>query len=579
MPQDDPFGGWVSWPAYDPAALTEVRITRGGGSVAYGPGALAGAIEMASSLASGIAGSAEIGSRASLDGTLQAGATLGAQHLSLSLAGSGGDGFTPVVHEQRGPADRPAPFQQGNARLRWVAPVGSQTELQVSLAAFHDERERGLAFTRNRTDGKDASLRLVGRGSWGWSALVYGQWRDFESSFASVDDARTKATRVSLQDDVPSSAFGWIAEVRPPLGKSAQLRLGLDGRRMDGHSHELSNYVDTQATRERQAGGEASHAGLFAEYSGTADAISFSIAARIDHWRIGKGRLDEQSLLNGAILTADNYPARTGWRPTGRVAAGVEAASGLRLRLAAYLGWRLPTLNELFRPFRLGRDATAANPDLDPERLAGAEVGLDYLPADKITLSVTAFANRMRDAIANVTLGSGPGVFPGVGFVAGEYRQRRNLDAINVHGIEASATVADGPWSFRASYSFTDARVKASGIAQPLDGLRPAQIPLHSASALVSWERGPAEATVELRYAGRQFEDDLNQMRIPPATTIDGFLAWQLSDQFRLVVRGENLFDKQVVAGIAGNGVVERATPRTLWIGLRFDGQGASGTP
>jgi len=60
VPQDDPFGGWVSWPAYDPAALTEVRITRGGGSVAYGPGALAGAIEMASSLASGIAGSAEI---------------------------------------------------------------------------------------------------------------------------------------------------------------------------------------------------------------------------------------------------------------------------------------------------------------------------------------------------------------------------------------------------------------------------------------------------------------------------------------------------------------------------------------
>ena len=38
----------------------------------------------------------------------------------------------------------------------------------------------------------------------------------------------------------------------------------------------------------------------------------------------------------------------------------------------------MPTLNELFRPFRAGADATAANPDLDPERLAGAEAGLDY---------------------------------------------------------------------------------------------------------------------------------------------------------------------------------------------------------
>ena len=48
-------------------------------------------------------------------------------------------------------------------------------------------------------------------------------------------------------------------------------------------------------------------------------------------------------------------------------------ARGLSLRSAAYLGWRMPTLNELFRPFRVGPDATAANPLLDPERLRGAE--------------------------------------------------------------------------------------------------------------------------------------------------------------------------------------------------------------
>src|SRR5688500_3265862 len=42
MPQSDPFGGWVNWPAYNPAGLAEVRITRGGGSLSHGPGALAG---------------------------------------------------------------------------------------------------------------------------------------------------------------------------------------------------------------------------------------------------------------------------------------------------------------------------------------------------------------------------------------------------------------------------------------------------------------------------------------------------------------------------------------------------------
>ncbi len=36
--------------------------------------------------------------------------------------------------------------------------------------------------------------------------------------------------------------------------------------------------------------------------------------------------------------------------------------------------------------------------------------------------------------------------------------------------------------------------------------------------------------------------------------------------------RGENLFDERVEAGISGADIVERATPRTLWIGVRLRG-------
>src|SRR3954449_4816117 len=56
VPQSDPFGGWVNWPAYDPRTLSGIRVVRGGGSVAYGPGALAGTIEMSSSSNAGAAG-------------------------------------------------------------------------------------------------------------------------------------------------------------------------------------------------------------------------------------------------------------------------------------------------------------------------------------------------------------------------------------------------------------------------------------------------------------------------------------------------------------------------------------------
>ena len=123
-------------------------------------------------------------------------------------------------------------------------------------------------------------------------------------------------------------------------------------------------------------------------------------------------------------------------------------------------------------------DATAANPLLDPEKLVGAEVGANHEHGG-LSLAFTAFANRLRDSIANVTLGEGPGVFPGVGFVpaGGEFRQRRNLDSIRVRGVEASAAWKRGPWWLQAGASLVDAEVDASGPAAALDSLRPAQTP------------------------------------------------------------------------------------------------------
>jgi outer membrane receptor protein involved in Fe transport len=73
-----------------------------------------------------------------------------------------------------------------------------------------------------------------------------------------------------------------------------------------------------------------------------------------------------------------------------------------------------------------------------------------------------------------------------------------------------------------------------------------------------------------LRRVGAQFDNDLNTQRLKPATTIDAFASWPITKTVQLVARGENITNKLVMAGINGDGSVERATPRTLWIGLRL---------
>lgn len=570
VPQTDPFGGWISWPAYDPRRLGAVRVTRGGGAGANGPGALAGTIELESAGPADLRGAwvdALAGSRGSLDLHAGMAGALGAGFAAVSAAYGRGDGFVPVVREQRGPVDRASPYEQASVSVRAVAPLPGGIELQASGLGFYDARERGTALSGLSTKGADAALRLVARG---WSALAYVQMRDFFNSFAAVGAGRASVSRASEQYSVPSTGLGGRIEWRPEVGRVVELRLGADARRTQGVTRELFSYVAGAPTRIRAAGGETLTLGGFAEAARRGDALTLTLGGRLDRWSISNGLLRERLLATQALLTDDSYADRAGWQPTGRAGLAWRVEEGLTVRGAAYLGWRLPTLNELYRPFRAGADATAANPALAPERLQGVEAGLEWRPGRHARLAATLFDNRLEDAIANVTLGQGPGTFPGVGFVAagGSYRRRGNLDAIAARGLEAEGRIEAGPWSLAAGLAWVRARVRASGAAGPLDGLRPAQTPDLTLSSTLAWRRGGAGGSVTARYVGGQYEDDLNRQRLPAAWTLDADVRVPLAKGLAIELRGENLTATRVAAGISGDGIVERATPRTLWAGL-----------
>ena len=56
----------------------------------------------------------------------------------------------------------------------------------------------------------------------------------------------------------------------------------------------------------------------------------------------------------------------------------------------------------------------------------------------------------------------------------------------------------------------------------------------------------------------------------PTRFTFDAVGVLPLTAGLAIEARAENLTDARVVAGISGAGIVERATPRTLWLGLRW---------
>jgi vitamin B12 transporter len=569
VPQGDPFGGSVTFPALNLARIGSVQITRGGGSGVAGPGALAGTISLSSIGPDDGGSNATIayGSRDAIEARGLVSGTRGDGFAFVAADYARGDGFTPIIASQRGAADRPARYEQASLAARAVVRIGD-TELQASVSGFTDQRDRGLAFTDNGSDGADASLRLVNGGRWQWEALAYVQVRAFMSQASTVDPARATSTQTLDQFNIPSTGIGARFELRPPVGENIELRIGGDARRVNGTTREFFTFIAGAPTRGRIAGGENDTVGLFAESSATFGGLTLTGGGRIDFYTIRNGRLLENMLGTGAALRDDRFATRRGNEPTARAGIAYAAMPALTLRSAAYLGWRLPTLNELYRPFRIGADATGANAALKTERVRGVEAGLGWQPLEGAKLSATLFTNRLEDAIANVTIARGPGTFPGVGFVsaAGVFRQRQNLDAIRSNGAEIDASIAAGDWRVQASYAYTDAVVRSSGVAVGLNGLRPAQVARHNASATLGWKG----LSLTTRYIGPQFEDDQNIRRLRSAVTLDGTLSLPILRGLTLSLRAENITDTRIEAGVSATDVVERASPRTLWIGLRW---------
>lgn len=579
VPLSDPFGGWVSFAAIDPARLGLVRVTRGGGSGVFGPGALAGTIELSSATPGQLAplwGEALYGSRDSIEARAGVSGRMAGGSGFVTANYARGDGFVPIVRDARGPVDRPAPYEQASVTGRAAFPVADDIELQAAISGFTDRRTRGTRFTPNSTQGGDASVRLVGRGAWGFEAVGYVQARRFTAGFAAIDAARATATETLDQYGVPSTGLGGRLELRPSAGDRVQLRVGADARAVAGETDELYSYAAGAPTRGRQAGGRALTIGGYGDLSvEPAESVTLTAGARVDRWRLTHGFLDQRLLATAAALTAVRDPARAGWRPTARGGIAWRPGDGaLSVRAAAYLGWRLPTLNELYRLYRVGADAVAANPNLDPERLSGLDGGLDYEPLANLRVSATLFANRLNGAIANVTMARGPGSFDQVGFVGatGRYQVRENLRAITSRGAELDARLTLRDWSLSASYAYTDARVRARGPAVALDGLRPAETARHQASTTLGWSRPQRIAlAATLRYVGPQYEDDLNTETLRGAVTLDATARLWLARHLQIEARAENIGDAQVDAAISGADIIERATPRTLWFGLRYE--------
>lgn len=560
---NDPFGGWVYWGRVPRIAIDRTDVLRGGASELYGTDALGGVIQLFRREPSRATLNAEamLGNFNSYDYAFYGSHRLGRHGVALAGEFFRTSGYIQVAPESRGPVDVAATSKHYSLEALWDYRFTPESRAFVLASQFSEDRGNGTPLQKNDTQIRSlaAGLSFITGGRDLWTVQAFTLAETFDASFSSVSLNRSTES-LTRRQRVPALSSGFQGLWRRNLGLRHHLVAGMDYAQVRGASDELT-YATGRATGTVRSDGRQDRTGLYLQdLIRLAPRLQVVLGIRRDSWENHDAFSFSRSFATDSVRQAPfTSHSDTAWSP--KLAARFDLSSTLALRGSLSRSFRAPTLNELYRSFRVGNVVTEANPDLKPERAKVDEIGLDWSPRSSLAVRTTFFWYEIDGNIANVTLTSTPTLIT---------RQRQNLGATRSRGLELDAVFhPDRHWTFSAGYFLSDATVRDAPRSPDLVGLRIPQVPRHQAVLQASYrheERFFLRAL--MRLGGSQFDDDQNVFRLGSYRIFDLTLGRPFARQAELVFACENVFNTRYAVGRTP--VETLGMPRRLHGGIRL---------
>ena len=451
IPINDPYGSWIFWGRVPVASLGEAQVVPGGVSSLYGNDALGGVInlETRSSVLTNFAAEGSFGSNNTPFGSVYGGVRVGQWAVSGSAEGFNTDGYIDVPANIRGSVDTPVSSEHATGDVKVERFFGDHGRVFLDGTLYGEHRDNGTPLQINAT-----TLRELGFGT-DWQSAnagvftlrLFGGTENYHQTFSSIAPNRNSETLTNDQH-VPVQQFGGIAQWSKAISPRFSLLAGIDGQDVEGTSLETS-YVLSKATAYLANGGRQQSLGAYVEgIVQLASRWSLSLSGREDLW----SNFDASSSRTpiGGTKSTLYYPDRGQNSFDPRATISYRAGNDTVLYASGYRSFRAPTLNELYRSFRVGNVLTLANPYLVAEHFAGFETGVrTSLLHQRLQLNGdSSSGGYVTTPIANVTLTVTDAVI---------LRARQNLGKIQAPGFQIAANLRiTDTINFSASYQFMD---------------------------------------------------------------------------------------------------------------------------
>ena len=573
LPLVDAFGGWVYWDRVPRAALANVEVFRGGASNLYGSDALGGVVQFITRQPEHPAFSLETsyGNERTPDLSFWTGTRAGKWDLSLASEMFRTDGYIIVPTWQRGTVDTPANSEDAAVELTVGHQLGEKGRIFGRGSFYTEFRNNGTPIQINDTQMGEGAVGVDEQfgSNDSLSFRAYGLVQGYDQRFSSVAADRNSESLTNIQY-VPEQVGGGDAQWTHLLGKHQTLIAGGDLMEVMGASDEQLFSSGTH-TRNNASGGRQRILGLFGEDLIHWNKWTVILAGRFDDWN----NFNASSLctpVNGTCPSANVlYPSRSDYAFSPRLSVLRSVGRNVSVTGSMYRAFRAPTLNELYRSFRLANVLTLNNPYLNAERLTGAEAGVNLTTLDhRLDLRGTFFWSDIVDPVENVTVD--PTSSPVL-------RQKQNLGRIRSRGVELDGVVHVGrDIQISAGYAFTAATVVNYTVPPgevSLLGKDVAQVPRN----VFTWEArywNPSRIMVSLqgRFVGNQFDDDQNLYPLGRFYTMDLQVGRNLTRNVEVFAAAENLTDERynVANTPTATGSLFNIGPPLLYrVGLRLN--------